>query len=539
VSTEATLAPGAPAANRPTGPDPADRWSRMKAAAAAPPSRQMRGIIGAALGAFWTVFLLVRMLIPSTVGLADETDGHRYLCQRGLQAIRPDDYVNLYAHVFTTYRTHTWYGETCGTYRGDETKYASSHEAVIWLGQQLNGLFGMPGALDLRTLTIIYALVIGLAIGLTFALLPGSVLVRLLTTIGIGLVYSESVIAMYFVSPYAEPTVWCGFALLLPALLWYWQAPRVTWPRLALVVGISFFTIAAKTQAIGYLPAILLALLWKRQPDATDVRASGPALRARMSRLGVGVRARGRSLVACVLLLGAAGTYVATGGNLTVYSQLNVYEMVFTTLLPAGNDPVGDLKWMGADPALAYASGTAVNSGNGAASDPRLLKFSQDVTQVTVLEFVATHPDRVVALTRYGLRALGHWRPAYLGNYTDSPDHPRLQTECRDCFYYALFTPARKSPLWFGVLLVLTLLAGIWIRYVEQIRQSHRVMGKVAIFFVVATVGQFWTVLLTQGVGDDIKHHVFTLLPMMLCVPALLACVQLGRRSSSPAGDDR
>lgn len=238
-------------------------WTRVRRSVLGPPSRRARYLIGIGLGAFWTLFLLVRLLVPGTVGLADETDGHRYLCQRGLQAVRGTDYPALYSHVFTTYRTHTWYGETCGTYRGDETKYASSHEAVIWLGQQLNGLFGMPGALDLRTLTIMYAAAIGLAIGLTFALLPGSVLVRLLTTVGIGLVYSESVVAVYFVSPYAEPTVWCGFALLLPALLWYWRAPGISWPRIALVVGISFAIITAKTQAIGYLPAILLALLWR------------------------------------------------------------------------------------------------------------------------------------------------------------------------------------------------------------------------------------------------------------------------------------
>ncbi|MGI8677502.1 MAG: hypothetical protein ACR2LX_02205 [Jatrophihabitans sp.] len=400
------------------------------------------------------------------------------------------------------------------------------------MGQRLNGLFGMPGALDLRTLAIIYASLIGLAIGLTFAMLPGNLLTRLLTTVGIGLVYTEGVIAVYFVSPYAEPTVWCGFALLLPALLWYWRAPKITWPRLAIVVGISFATITAKTQAIGYLPAILLALLWTRGSPVP--RAARPRTTSRWA----GVRASGRSIAACVLLLSATGGYIATGGNLTVYSQLNAYEMVFTTLLPAGHDPAGDLRSLGADPALAYASGTSVIDASGAADDPRLLKFSKDVTQVTVLKFIATHPLRLVPLTEDGLRAMGQWRPAYLGNYTNTPDHPGLQRECRDCLYYYLLTPARSAPILFGFLLALALAVGLWIRYVGFIPGSHRVMGKAVVFMVTATFGEFWSIQLTQGVGDDVKHHVFTLLPLMLCLPTALSCIALGRASGTVEFDD-
>ncbi len=502
-------------------------WARARRVAVETPVGRARTIVAAGIGAFWTAFLLIRMLVPSTVGLADETDGHRYMCQRGLQADRPVDYFRLYDHVFTTYQTRTWYGETCGTYRGDETKYASSHEAVIWLGQRLNGVFGMPGALDLRTLAIVYALAIGLAIGLTFALLPGNLITRLLTTIGIGLVYTESVVAVYFISPYAEPTVWCGFALLLPALLWYWQAPTISWPRLALVVGIGFLIISAKTQAIGYLPAILIALLWKRGSP----RADGEPQKTNAG--WEAVRTRWRSITACVLILGATIGYVGTGGNLKVYSQLNVYVMVFTTLLPAGNDPAGDLRQLGADPDLAYASGTTVNGANGAAGDPRLLKFSEDVTQVTVLKFIAANPTRLVGLTKYGVRAMGKWRPGYLGNYTQSAAQPGLEYECRSCVYYHLLTPARSKPVLFGFLLVFALIMGFRMRWVRGIPEPNRVMGKVVVFFVAATFGEFWLILLTQGVGDDVKHHVFTLLPMMLCLPTALACFALGRRSKA------
>jgi hypothetical protein len=504
-------------------------WAHIKRIGGLHPAPRTRAVIAAGLGAVWTAVLLVRLLVPSTVGLADETDGHRYMCQRGLQMAGRPDFFSTGFYVRTTYQLHTWYGETCGTYRGDETKYASSHEAVLWLGQQLNGLFGMPGALDLRTLAIIYALLIGLAVGLTFALIPGNLAIGVFTTIGIGLVYTESVIAMYFVSPYAEPTVWCGFALLLPAFLWYWRAPRVTWPRLAVVVGLSFLIITAKTQALGYLPAILLALLWTgRSPIAKAVQK-----RSRWKAVG----ANWRSITACVLLVGASGGYIASGGNLTVYSRLNVYEMVFTTLLPAGDDPAGDLRWMGADPALAYASGTHVVQPTGAAYDPRLLKFSRDVTQLTVLEFIAAHPGRLVALSNDGTRALGQWRPGYLGNYTAQSGKP-LKQECRSCFYYYLLAPARSAPFLFGMILVLAFLIGLWLRNVGFIRSSNRVMGKLVIFLVVASVSEFWLILLTQGVGDDIKHHVFTLLPMLLSLPVAASCIFLGRRTEAVEFDD-
>jgi hypothetical protein len=504
-------------------------WARIKHVGGLHPARRMRTLIAVGLGLFWTAFLLVRLLVPSTVGLADETDGHRYMCQRGLEIAAPPNFGTTGFYVTPTYRLHTWYGETCGTYRGDETKYASSHEGVIWLGQQLNRLLGMPGALDLRSLAIIYALLIGLAIGLTFWFIPGNLAISLLTTIGIGLVYTESVIAVYFVSPYAEPTVWCGFALLLPALLWYWRAPRVSWPRLATVVGLSFLIISAKTQALGYLPAMVLALLWtRRSPIAKSVHE-----RSRWKALA----SNWRSITACALLVGAAGGYFVAGGNSTVYSRLNVYEMVFTTLLPAGHDPAGDLRWLGADPALAYANGTSVVDPTGAAGDPRLLKFSRDVSQLTVLEFIAAHPGRLISLSDDGTRALGHWRPGYLGNYTAENGKP-LEQECRSCFYYYLLTPARSAPFLFGVLLLFAFVIGLWLRNVGFIRSSHRVMGKLVIFLVTASVSEFWLILLTQGVGDDVKHQVFTLLPMMLSLPVAVSCVFLGRRTETVEFDD-
>jgi hypothetical protein len=505
-------------------------WAQAKRIGGSHPSSRTRAVIAVALGLFWTAFMLVRLFVPSTVGLADETDGHRYMCQRGLELVGPPDFASTGFWVTPKYHMHTWYGELCGTYRGDETKYASSHEAVIWLGQQLTHLFGMPGALDLRALGIFYAVLIGLAVGLTFALMPGNLAIGVLTTIGIGLVYAESVIAVYFISPYAEPTAWAAFALLLPALLWYWRAPRVTWPRLALVVGLSFVIVTAKPQGLGYLPAMALALLWTRRSPIAKVLHPRSRWKAAV--------ANWRSITACVLLVSASAGYISASGNRKVYSELNAYEMVFMTLLPAGHDPAGDLRAMGADPALAYATGTTMVDPHGAAVDPRLLKFNRDVTEVTVLKFIATHPGRLIALTEDGTRALGRWRPGYLGNYLKSSGEPALKRECRSCFYYYLLAPVRAKPFLFGVLLLLAVLSGLWLRNVGYIRSSHRVMGKLVVFTVAAAVGEFWFILLTQGIGDEVKHHVFTMLPVLLSLPIAVSCIFLGRRTESVEFDD-
>lgn len=163
------------------------------------------------------------------------------------------------------------------------------------------------------------------------------------------------------------------------------------------------------------------------------------------------------------------------------------------------------------------------------------LTFSKNVTQLTVLEFVAAHPTRLITLTTDGLRAMGEWRPAYLGNYPDTLAHRGLQHECRDCLYYSLLTPVRAAPFLFGVLLILALGGAWWLRSGRSAPGPQRVMGKVVVFFVTATVGEFWVIQLTQGVGDEIKHHVFTLLPMMLTLPTALSCLALRRRRPESA----
>jgi hypothetical protein len=494
------------------------RTHRRKAVAA----RQLSTTAVAGLtGASWTIVMLMRLFVGGTIGMGDNGDSRRLMCQLGVRVARPWQ-ADVSKYVYTTWVSHRWYGEACGA-DGSGEPYRSSQLWLLRLAKPVTRLFGFPGALDLRALGVISAVVVGLVTFALVLLLPGRLRLRIGIASLIGLAVADSAVAEYFISPYSEPAGLLGILALCAALLWLWRSGKATWPRLMLVAGLGTFVMTSKSQAVAFLPVIMLAMLWLPHQGLDD---AGSWFRLPFGRRGVRwLLSRWPALVACAVMVFVSVSYL--GAAPKRFQQMGMYKQVFMEILPHSRTPAADLKALGVDPALASSNGADINDPRAAATLPQYLQFRDKVTQTKVVKFYLTHPDRVFAVASDGLRAMSHFREDYLGTYTPTSGQPPGTRECRLCFYTGVFNVAGHMPMLIVGLWFFTFLAGLRVLRESVLDHTERAIGRLGVILAGAAVCEFWAVMLSEGRSDTVKHMIFTNLLSALCIPTLVLCVAL------------
>ena len=471
--------------------------------------RRQVAVTAAVTGLLWTTVLLVRLLAGGAVGMADQGDSRRLLCQLGVRVDAPYQ-ADRAVHLYPTWIAHDWYGEAC---RADAAGgvYRSSELVLLAIAKQLTPLLGLPGTLDLRALGVVCAVLTGAVVAALVVALPGGLVLRTAIASLVGLLAADSAVAQWFISPYSEPAALLGLLALCPALLLLWRHGRTTWPTLAAVGFLAAFVLSAKTQTVGLLPALVLAVLW---------------LPHHPGRSGVAARLPGLALT--VLLTGLSGYFVATSPS--GFAEQNVYASVFGTILPQSPDPAGDLRDLGADASLADASGTSPETPGAASQRLEYLEFREQVGTREVVAFYATHPGRLLATTRAGLRGVSQWRQDYLGSYLPSSGQPPRAIESRVHVYGSLFQGAPVAGLllfWVG-----TVYLGIRTARERRLLPAERGLGILAVVLAVGAFSHFWTVMLVVGFPDVYRHMVFTNLLLGLGLPLMICCVALRRRAA-------
>jgi hypothetical protein len=480
------------------------------------PSRRSVVITAAVTGTIWLGVLLGRLFIGGAVGMGDQGDGRRLMCQLGVRSTVPFG-ASTSDYLSPTWVTHQWYGEACSA-DGSGGVFRSSELWLLSLTKHLTPILGFPGALDLRVLGIICAVLVGLVVAALVIMLPGSLVFRVVIASLVGLLAADSAVAQFFISPYSEPAELIGTLALCAALLALWRRGHTTWASLAAVAFLSAVVIGAKTQAAALLPALIVALLWlphgwKR--DELPRRTLTPRLRWLFNRLP--------GLVVSLLLVIVTGFFVITAP--VGLSQQDVYAEVFGEILIHSPNPAADLASLGADPGLASAVGSSPESPNTATIRPAYLQFRQEVTQAKILEFYATHPTRLISVASDGLRGMHQWRQEYLGSYLPNSGEPPGAIEDRIGVYGFLFQQSPEAFLVLGWLA--TLLVGLSTARRRTLRPAERAVGRLAVFVAIASFCEFWAVMISVGFPDLYRHMILTNVLLALGIPLVIACVTI------------
>ncbi|MEZ0165578.1 hypothetical protein AB2L27_12520 [Kineococcus sp. LSe6-4] len=317
----------------------------------------------ALLTALCSSLFALRMLGGGLIGMSDQGDGHRLLCQLGLrQGNGYDTSTRDWFHPL--WYDHTWYGEDCGAV-GEP--YRSTQLVVAWVATRLtHALTGLDG-LDLRFVALLSSVLVGALIAAIAVLAARRWVTRVLLAGALFVTTADGAFAGYFASASSEPGSFTGLLALTAAVLALLRTPRVRVHHLLLVTAATALLIGAKTQNATVLaavvPLLLLRPLASRRPGAAP-GSSGSQLLRRLPALGL-----------AVALVAGSGAYLHAQPDR--FTTQNDYAAVFIEMLPHSPDPVGDLRALDLPVAMAESSGIAIGAPGSAANSLDFVGFSE------------------------------------------------------------------------------------------------------------------------------------------------------------------
>jgi len=508
--------------------------------------RRVPVVVGLAV----TLLALARLLVPSPVGLADQGDAHRLLCQVGVRDATPIEDRTGWgrssdAYVPFVWEDHTWYGEGCGAGGTDET-YRSSQVTLLRAAKALTALGGFDGDLDLRALAVVCSLLLGLLSGVLVSVLPGPRPVRVVIVACLALTLLDRGAAGVFASGYTEPAALLGLLATLAASLVVLRARRPSPAALVALAGSGLFTVTANRQMVAVLPQVLAALLWRPAdpaPDADDadvpVGAGSrrpPAAEGRWADGPGGPRGRGerasRLLAAGLALVVLAVAVRHVGAQPERLAQLDRHDQVFNGILLLGNDPERDLADLGLDPALVAARGLDRDEAREivAGDDYRAVEA---LTDLDVARHLATHPRESWLLVRRGVDAAARFGgETYLGSYRAGDGAEPYQTENRIWLVGVFFEIADAVP----ALLVGTVGFAAWLglRSLRRARtRDGRALAAVAVGVAAAAAATFVVTIFVAGQVELTRRLLVTNVLVAWSIP-LAVGAHLAEREPPP-----
>jgi hypothetical protein len=205
--------------------------------------------------------------------------------------------------------------------------------------------------------------------------------------------------------------------------------------------------------------------------------------------------------------------------------QVNLYNAVFYTLLPHGDDPARDLRALGIDPALANWSGSSAFEDKRRLQEPSFAAFAREGGQSKLIRFYVDHPGRSADLIARGTRKAAQIRPDSLGNRARLQGHRPREVVCEQCIYSApsqLLQPL--APVLLPALYIGALVLGLWPHRKQEGSRSPR---WTLIFLGVGGSSQFAAAVLGEGDYELAKHlYLFNVMTALLVVFGVLAMLE-------------
>ena len=457
------------------------------------------------LGLVVGILMAGRMFLPTAIGLADNGDGPRLMCNLGLGPGVDGVTDRTFDHAVLEYARPAQASakSLLACY-----PYPTTTRPLMQFAQGVTGALHLRADLDLRVLMALYCVVTAGACVMFCRLSPGRG--RIAVALAVLVIAGDGAFAGYPGSPYTETAAIFALLLLAPAAALATRATTTSWVKPAAVatVGVTAAAaIGAKVPMITIAAPVVIFLLWvavgQRRGDHPG--RSGPRHQP----------AAALALVACVLT-------VATGAK-TYHDQprefgiINATDTLFAGVLGVSNDPKADLEAMNLPPQLAQYAGKSWWDERPPQDDPAFAGAADGITYGAIGRFLLTHPYHAL---KVGDRAAKEYllaRPDYLGSY-QAGDGPARAQECRLCLASALTAKFQGLGilLWGPVTLVL-ISAAIHTMRMRRRGSTGHALAAASLLLTSICVTQF----VTAGYGEGIettKHMAVALLAGFLAV---------------------
>jgi hypothetical protein len=454
--------------------------------------------------------MALRLLWPTPVGMADNNDAVRLMCQVGADATAAS--VRRYSHVqFAVFGyPKAAPGTQCIPYPTSEA----------WL-LRLTGWFhvhvlGGSGAVDMREAVLGYCLLTGLVIAVGVrVLLPRLSWVAVVWALGLLLILADATFADYAASPYSETAALNG--LLVFAVAASVVVGRTRGRAWAFLVAwaAALVVIMAKTETATI--AVVLGIFFAVQ------RLDVPGLRGR--RLGRVVPVMSALTLLVVAELSLTGGLV--GGH-RPEEFTNVANEITMTVMPNSDNADDVAVGLGLPRSFGAYSGSNVWSPHPVQHDPAFPAVADKFTQTNLGGYLAGHPVLSARVLASGSGAYTEFRNAYLGTYPAGSGHAPGAQECRVC----VVTGIAHSFAWAGfagVVASWTVCAAgaLWLVRRTRAGTLARGFAVVGLILTGCAVTEYLTSVF--GEGNEVTKHLApalfaaTLAPLWIVVGVLLA----------------
>ncbi len=447
--------------------------------------------------------LLLRFLVPRPIGMADNGDGWRLLCQVGGRMLdRPSELYVRFSYAPAP---------AC------RSQYISSQSWLDQAASKLGTLLGSSSALNLLVLGGITVVLIAFGVTAVALGLDLSRRYRIIAAALVLLVVADSAFFGYAASVLSEGAGFFGILLTVGGMLlmhrtgaWRYTGAVVT--VLGAMIGIN-----AKSQTLLLIPVFVLAMLFIRPAHLRG-------LRRWLLPLGV------------LVVVGTGTALVQSEGDPAnaEYREANMYHVVFDGIVDGRHDTKADLAALGLPPEFEKYVGTGWWSPNAAWRFPAEYgPYRDQISRRNVAHYYLTHPGRVLEMLQKAATETLTARPERLGSFGEHAGQPPMAKEYRVPVLSGL--SALLAPLGLFALVPIWLLIAWAGARAFRWRSGRREIGVVVLFLLLFAIGQFGLSGLGEGI-EGVKHQLLTLFPTLLA--AMFAVISLlPRKTAEPEAE--
>jgi hypothetical protein len=415
-------------------------------------------IFGTSLG-----LLLIRFLVPTAVGQADNRDGPRLMCGRGL-GLGP-----VLARGDPRFFRFAYFQYAPSASCGHRPLYPTSEIVPLELARLLTPALGLRGTLNLIALGVLLCVVTAAAIASLAVGLRIAWWARIAVAAAVWLIMADAAFFDLFASPFEEPAVLVGLLLVAAGVVYLGRGRRGTLAGLALAGTGGFLAILAKEQYLVLaVPICLTLVLASAAPD----RAGRPWLRRYLTRQTAAAAA-----VAAVLAVLAAGYGVwdarsAYGARL---HHIQAVDMIFEDIVNGHDNAPADLRALGLPVSWQKYAGHYYWDRGSVRNNPLYPRYEAKLTDGNIAHFLLTHPGRIPGIGQQAAIDAQQFQVTALGDYPPDAGHPPGAVEYRVAVVTWL---VHRLPSGLGLYWLLSLWAALAAIAVVALRRRLRGHGR-------------------------------------------------------------
>jgi hypothetical protein len=404
------------------------------------PAGRWLSIFGASLA-----LLIVRFLVPAPVGQADNRDGPRLMCGRGLRLgpVVPRGDPRFFRFAYFEYAPSA----SCAHAR----TYPSSEVVPLELARLLTPLLRLPGTLNLIALGLVMCVLASIGIASLATGLRLRLWAQLLMAAVIWLIMADAAFFDVYASPFSDPAALVGLLLVAAGVVYLGRGWRPTLRGLALAGTGGVLVIASKEQYLILAVPICLTLIL-----ASADRGQGGGWRA--WRWGgwsrrLGTRQTGAAVTVAALLGVTAAGYWLWDHTSRFAAHLHheqAVNMIFEDIVNGHDHAAADLRALGLPVSWAKYAGDYYWKRVSVRNDPLYDRYEARLTDGTIARFLLTHPSRMISIGQQAASLALRNQTTSLGDYPPSAGHPPGAVDSRVVVLTWLVhrLPPRLGLLW-------------------------------------------------------------------------------------------